>query len=123
MTPAVSRLRFPVTAILPCRFRDADGDEFVFIHRGQGVIETDFGLLEFEKGDYIILPRAVTYRVMPHTPDNFFLVIRSKAEFNPPAKGLLGQHALYDPAVIVTPERAPKSGRRDLEGVPAGKAI
>ena len=44
---------------------------------------------------------------MPRTKDNFFLVIQSKSEFNPPEKGLLGQHALYDPAVIVTPDPAP----------------
>ena len=58
-----------------------------------------------EKGDYIVLPRSVTYRVVPSVEDNFFLIIQSKAEFDQPDRGLLGQHALYDPAVIVTPER------------------
>ncbi len=93
---------------MPFYFRNADGDELFFVHRGEGVIETDFGPLEFEKGDYINIPRAVTYRVIPRTSDNFFLVIQSKSEFNQPEKGLLGQHALYDPGVIVTPEPAPK---------------
>ena len=61
----------------------------------------------FEQGDYINIPRAVTYRIVPQTRDNFFLIIQSKHEFEQPEKGLLGQHALYDPAAITTPEPAP----------------
>ncbi|HKM90777.1 MAG TPA: homogentisate 1,2-dioxygenase [Candidatus Acidoferrales bacterium] len=95
------------TVPMPFYFRNADGDELYFVHRGAGVIETDFGPVPFEKGDYIILPRAVTYRVVPETRDNFFLIVQSKTEFEQPEKGLLGQHALYDPAVIFTPEPKP----------------
>jgi len=95
------------TEPMPFYYRNADGDELHFVHRGEGTIETDFGPLEFSKGDYIVIPRAVTYRVIPRTKDNFFLIIQAKAEFEPPEKGLLGQHALYDPAVVVTPEPKP----------------
>jgi homogentisate 1,2-dioxygenase len=93
---------------MPFYFRNADGDELYFVHHGEGVIETDFGPLTFEPGDYIVLPRAMTYRVVPSTDDNFFLIIQSKGEFEQPDKGLIGQHALYDPGVIVTPEPQPK---------------
>jgi homogentisate 1,2-dioxygenase len=48
-------------------------------------------------------PRGVTYRVVPETADNFFLVLESKSEFEPPEKGLLGQHARFDMGVVVTP--------------------
>ncbi len=92
---------------MPFYYRNADGDELMFVHRGEGLIETDFGALRFEKGDYFNLPRAVTYRVVPDTTDNFFLIVQSKTEFNQPEKGLVGQHALYDPAVIEVPEPSP----------------
>jgi homogentisate 1,2-dioxygenase len=92
---------------MPFYYRNADGDELIFVHKGHGTFETDFGPLSFEPGDYIVIPRAVTYRILPETPDNFFLIVQSRAEFEPPDKGLIGQHALYDPAVIVTPEPAP----------------
>jgi homogentisate 1,2-dioxygenase len=92
---------------MPFYFRNADGDELYFIHRGHGKIETDFGPLHYEPGDYINIPRAVTYRIVPETRENFFLIVQSKHEFEQPEKGLLGQHALYDPAAIVTPEPAP----------------
>ena len=95
------------SAPMPYYCRNADGDELYFIHRGTGVIETDFGPMPFEKGDYIIIPRSVTYRVVPEGKDNFFLLIESRGEFDQPEKGLIGQHALYDPATIVTPEPAP----------------
>jgi homogentisate 1,2-dioxygenase len=95
------------TEPMPFYYRNADGDELIFVHRGNGIVETDFGPLTFEKGDYIVMPRAVTYRTVPETKDNFFLIIQSRTEFGPPEKGLLGQHALYDPAVITTPEPAP----------------
>ena len=96
------------TTPMPFYFRNADGDELYFVHRGEGVVETDFGPLRFEPGDYIVIPRAVTYRIAPESEDNFFLIVQSKSEFDQPDKGLIGQHALYDPASIVTPEPAPQ---------------
>jgi homogentisate 1,2-dioxygenase len=101
------------TEPMPFYYRNADGDELYFVHRGEGVIETDFGPLDFEKGDYIVIPRAVTYRVIPKTKDNFFLIIQSKTEFEPPEKGLIGQHALYDPGVITTPDPKPNLDDRN----------
>jgi hypothetical protein len=95
---------------MPFYFRNADGDELYFVHRGEGTLETDFGPLAFEKGDYIVIPRAVTYRVVPKTKDNFFLIVESRTEFEQPEKGLIGQHALYDPAIIVTPEQERMGG-------------
>jgi homogentisate 1,2-dioxygenase len=89
---------------MPFFMRNADGDELFFIHRGHGIIETDFGPIAYEKGDYINIPRAVTYRIIPDTTDNFFLIMESASEFEQPEKGLIGQHALYDPAAIITPE-------------------
>lgn len=103
VTLCVSRRSAP----MPFYFRNADGDELVFVHRGRGTLETDFGPLPYEPGDYIVIPRAVTHRYLPETEDNFFLIVQSKSEFEPPDKGLVGQHALYDPAVIATPEPEP----------------
>jgi homogentisate 1,2-dioxygenase len=93
---------------MPFYYRNADGDELIFVHRGSGTIETDFGPLPFEPGDYLVVPRAVTYRILPETRDNFFLIVQSRAEFTPPEKGLIGHHALYDPGVVITPEPAPQ---------------
>lgn len=84
-------------------FRNADGDELRFVHQGKGVIETDFGPLNFEKGDYIVVPRGTTYRLRIEEP-SFFLLVESKDELEQPTRGILGPNALYDPSIMETPE-------------------
>lgn len=92
---------------MPFYFRNADGDEVYFIHRGHGILESDFGPLYFEPGDYLVIPRGVTYRILPETSENAFLIIESFSRIRQPERGLLGQHALYDPAMVKTPEPQP----------------
>jgi homogentisate 1,2-dioxygenase len=92
---------------MPYYFRNADADEVYFIHAGTGRIETDFGPLDYEPGDYLVIPRGTTYRLLPETAENFYLLIESNSEIRLPDKGMLGRHALFDPGVIQTPEPAP----------------
>ena len=102
----------------PFYSRNADGDELFFIHRGEGKIETDFGLLDYEKGDYIVMPRATTYRFVPAVKDNFIVCVESHSEILPPSpeqKGLIGMHALYDMSAITIPEFIPYE-KHDLNG-------
>lgn len=98
-------------APMPFYFRNADGDELFFVHRGTGSIESDYGVLAYEPGDYIVIPRCTTYRVHPDTEDNFFLIIEGFSELSIPTKeqkGIIGMHALFDMSAItiaVLPER------------------
>lgn len=46
-------------------YRNAVGDECVYIEDGAGVCETVFGPLPFATGDYVIVPRATTHRWVP----------------------------------------------------------
>jgi len=94
-------------------FRNADGDEIFFIHRGSGRLQTDFGGMAYQPGDYIVMPRGITYRFLPADADNFFLVFESKSVIRQPDRGILGQHALYDQTVIETPE--PQPVKEDLK--------
>lgn len=83
-------------------FRNADADEVLFIHAGAGRIETDFGPLAYEGGDYVAIPRGTAYRLLPTSPTKS-LVVEAFSEVNFPDRGMLGQHALFDPAVIQVP--------------------
>jgi homogentisate 1,2-dioxygenase len=99
----ISRRNFP----MPAYMRNADGDMLVFVHKGKGKMETDFGVITFEPGDYIVIPRATTYRVIPETTDNFFVLVEAHSEILPPTpemKGLMGMHALYDMGAVGLPE-------------------
>jgi homogentisate 1,2-dioxygenase len=95
---------------MPFHFRTVDGDEAYFVHRGTGRFETEFGSLEYEPGDWIVIPKAVTYRVLPDSPDNAFLIVESTLELQVPDYGILGRHAPFDPSLITVPEAAVVEG-------------
>jgi homogentisate 1,2-dioxygenase len=44
-------------------FKNAQGDECIFIHFGSGTVHTAFGTLKFKPKDYIIIPKGVIYRM------------------------------------------------------------
>ena len=93
---------------MPYLFRNADADELLFIHTGAGRIETDFGPLAYETGDYLVIPRGTMYRLAP-TSETRVLVVETTGELAIPDRGMLGQHALFDPAVIRVPSPGEKS--------------
>jgi homogentisate 1,2-dioxygenase len=43
-------------------FKNADGDELIYVHDGEGVMYSQFGKLEVRQGDYIVIPRTTIYR-------------------------------------------------------------
>jgi homogentisate 1,2-dioxygenase len=96
-----------LTQAMPYLFRNADADEVLFIHDGAGRLETDFGPLPYEPGDYIVVPRGTAYRLAPSSSSTV-LVIEAFSEVSLPDKGMLGQTALFDPALIQVP--TPEAG-------------
>src|SRR5262249_44272319 len=44
-------------------YRNATADEILFIHQGQGTLQTMFGPLPFRPFDYVVIPRCTTYRL------------------------------------------------------------
>jgi homogentisate 1,2-dioxygenase len=97
-------------------YRNADADEVLFVHRGAGRLETDFGPLTYEPGDYLVVPRGTVQRLVPTSPTRLF-VTESVGEVRFPDRGMLGQHALFDPAVIIVPSPdEPSSAKADAAG-------
>ncbi|GAB4107856.1 homogentisate 1,2-dioxygenase [Echinicola sediminis] len=43
-------------------FKNADGDEVVFVHEGHGQLISQFGKLDIREGDYIVIPRTTIYK-------------------------------------------------------------
>jgi homogentisate 1,2-dioxygenase len=108
---------FSLSSPMPYYFRNADGDDIIFVHNGKGRLETDFGPLSYEPGDYLLIPRGTTYRLDPQGASQF-LLMESFSEVRFPDRGMLGQHALFDPAVlrVPTPEPvAPAPGKKTYE--------
>lgn len=43
-------------------FKNAQGDECIFIHYGSGLCYTTFGTLKFGRKDYVVIPKGTIYR-------------------------------------------------------------
>lgn len=83
--------------------RNADGDELMFVHTGAGTLYTDFGRMDFRDGDYIMLPRCTTWRVEVKQPIQALLFEATNDSYRLPDKGLMGDHAIFDPAILDSP--------------------
>lgn len=98
------RIRFwRVSGKMDALARNADGDELLFVHQGRGELFCDFGRLSFEKGDYIVLPRGTMWRLECSEPAAILLIEATNASYMLPEKGLVGGHAIFDPAMLDAP--------------------
>ncbi|GED55746.1 MULTISPECIES: homogentisate 1,2-dioxygenase [Brevibacillus] len=90
-------------------YRNADGDELLFVHQGEGELQTIFGTIPYCPGDYLVIPIGTTYRIEMKTPSRF-LVIESQNEIVPPKRyrnehGQLLEHSPFCERDIRVPER------------------
>ena len=83
--------------------RNSDGDELLFIHEGTGHLHCDWGHMEYRDGDYVMIPRGGMWRVEPESPTTMLLIECTEGSYQLPDKGILGPHAIFDPAILETP--------------------
>jgi homogentisate 1,2-dioxygenase len=98
---------------MPYHRRNVDGDECWFIHRGFGHVETEFGPLAFEQGDYVVIPKAITHRFVVESGASIMMLIETVGEMRAPTFVGLGRHAPFDPDVIQVPEPQVMDGDQD----------
>jgi len=101
---AAVEIRFwKLAQAMPALARNADGDQLLFIHQGQGDLFCDYGHLTYGAGDYLYLPRGTMWRLAPSASTAVLMIQATNTHFTLPEKGLLGGHALFDPAMLETP--------------------
>jgi homogentisate 1,2-dioxygenase len=83
--------------------RNADGDDLLFVHRGAGEFFCDFGHLSFGPGDYLLIPRGTMWRMEAHEALAVLAIEATNASYTLPEKGLVGPHAIFDPAMLDVP--------------------
>jgi homogentisate 1,2-dioxygenase len=88
---------------MPALARNADGDELLFVHAGSGELFCDYGHLPFESGDYLLIPRGTMWRLECAAPVAALLIEATNNSYRLPDKGLVGPHAIFDPAMLDTP--------------------
>ena len=94
------RLSYVLTGTGPSAYyRDAIGDECVFVESGSGVVETVFGVVAYRAGDFVVIPRATTHRWVPAEPSRLYAT-EASSHVAPPKRylskfGQLLEHAPY----------------------------
>jgi len=58
-------------------YKNADADELIFVHQGSGKLRTQFGNIDFEYGDYLVIPRGVIYQIDFNSENNRLLISES----------------------------------------------
>jgi homogentisate 1,2-dioxygenase len=93
------RISYVVSDTASPYYRNAVGDECVYVEAGQGTVETQFGLVPYRTGDYVLLPRATTHRWLPDEESRLY-AIEANSHIAPPKRylsrfGQFLEHAPY----------------------------
>lgn len=77
-------------------YRYAHGDEVIFVHEGTGTLESQFGTLRYEPGDYLVLPTGVIWRILPDAKvDQRMLVVETAGGHIEPPKRYINNHGQF----------------------------
>ncbi len=103
-------------------YRNGEADEMLFVHAGEGVLQTNFGDLPYGSGDYLVLPIGTTWRLEPGPGSSQrMLWLECPSELEPPKRyrndyGQLLEHSPYSQRDIRIPEfRPPNSSSGDFQ--------
>ena len=88
-------------------FKNAYSDEILFIHSGEGILDTNFGYLNLSQGDYIVIPRGIIWKISITKPMKV-LLIESHGPVETPDRyrnkfGQLLEHSPFSERDIITP--------------------
>ncbi|SDY11029.1 homogentisate 1,2-dioxygenase [Micromonospora pattaloongensis] len=82
-------------------YRNAIGDECLYVESGTARVESPFGALDVSAGDYVIIPTSVIHRIVPTGPEPLrVLTIEATGHIGPPkrylsVRGQFLEHAPY----------------------------
>jgi homogentisate 1,2-dioxygenase len=82
-------------------YRNATGDELLYVQTGAGMVETIYGAIAVGDGDYVVIPTSCTYRVVPTAGEPMrILVLEATGHIGPPkrylsTKGQFLEHSPY----------------------------
>ena len=67
-------------------YRNAQGDEIVYVSQGSGVLESAFGNLKYSQGDYLVIPRGILHRYVMSDEEHTLLIVESPGEVRTPKR-------------------------------------
>ncbi|MCE2682815.1 MAG: homogentisate 1,2-dioxygenase [Flavobacteriia bacterium] len=81
-------------------YKNADADEIIFVHKGEGTLKTQLGNIDFSYGDYLVIPRGMIYQMHFNDTDNRLFIVQSFSPVYTPKRyrnwfGQLLEHSPY----------------------------
>ncbi|WP_068598474.1 homogentisate 1,2-dioxygenase [Vaginella massiliensis] len=81
-------------------YKNSQADEVIFIHEGSGVLKTGYGQIEFEYGDYLVIPRGIIYQLHFNDRNNRLFITESFSPIETPRRyrnhfGQLMEHSPF----------------------------
>lgn len=68
-------------------YKFAHGDDVLFIHEGIGALESQYGVLRYRPGDYLVIPTGVIWRLVPDEGvEQRMLVVEAFGHVTPPKR-------------------------------------
>jgi homogentisate 1,2-dioxygenase len=97
---------------MPHFYKNADGDECLFVHDGSGMLDSIFGSFQFQPGDYLVIPRGTIYRLTFDSLPVRMIAIESAGPIETPKRyrneyGQLLEHAPYRERDFRAPDSLP----------------
>jgi homogentisate 1,2-dioxygenase len=92
-------LAAPTESLRDYFYKNTDSDEVIFIHKGKGKLRTFLGNIDFEYGDYLVIPRGMIYQIDFETNQNRLFIVESKSPIYTPKRyrNWFGQHLEHSP--------------------------
>jgi len=92
-------LAAPKQSLTEYFYKNTDSDEVIFIHKGTGKLRTMLGNIDFEYGDYLVIPRGMIYQINFDNEDNRLFIVESKSPIYTPKRyrNWFGQHLEHSP--------------------------
>lgn len=84
--------------------RDGDGDRVYFCHTGRGYIFTEYGLLHYSQGSYIVIPKCVAHTFVVSELTQFLVIESKRSFYREPDRGMVGRHGFYDIQALGKPD-------------------
>ena len=90
-------------------YKNVDADEMIFVHEGSGQLLTAYGEINFEYGDYVIIPRGTIYQIRFNDENNRLFIVESFSPIEFPKRylnrvGQLMEHSPFCERDIKTPQ-------------------
>lgn len=101
-------------------YRNASGDECIFVEEGEATLDTIYGQLNVTSGDYVVIPMSTTHRWIPTSKLTRLLIIEASGHIEIPRKyrsasGQLMENAPFSERDLKLPHSLTQHVDTDIE--------